>query len=572
MDEIENTLAIDRTSDRIINIFVGVLICSLAAYIFYVFRPIQFLFDSLYYVNMVQSDDSVFHPHHLFFVPIVSWIDTCIASVSGWDTILTGQMHSIFWGVVILACIYSVATRISGSYYFGFLAAFILFSTNAFLLWSMQTESYIAALGSFALIVAVMVFSPGSKILISRMLLLAAILSIGIFYHQVTVLVCLPLAIYLFLKYRQEWVKAIFLSIGVSGVFVLGVYIAVFASIKDETTFQGFINWIFYYAETNPSNWGTSSNLSLDGIKILYRSLINDMVVLPSQLTSLQGIGRKLIAGIIFGIMIWNMNAIFKRRCFWELRVFLLATIIIYLGFLLWWVPGLRQILLPVVFSISLLSAISLYDISKSGNYSRLKFNSASIFALIATILLFGSNMASSVISMHQMQPKEYLDAQRLDAISPEECAVLSTFKTVQNLDYYFNRNTYNLHEFILEIGRESRDSDIVWNAGEYEKCIVVTINDLKYFDQRMKINGYENLNGWVNFITWLYQLRHISDDEYRFVEPKIVSDDNDRQYLVFIQDEYVYSKVGDFQGVINSDFSQSFPNQNAIVKAISAY
>ena len=256
---------------------VGAAILAAAAVLFAT-RTAQQIGDSLLYAHAVSSGTDVVHPHHLLFGPSV-WL---VASVlrplcAGCDVpVLAGQLHNIGWAVVTLVAVYAIVKTLTASMSLSLVAVGLMFVSRGFWELSTQTTVYMPALGSAIVFAAALLRTAadtGSPRV--RWWVLGPLLALAVLYHQLNVLLCLPLAVYLWISRVDGPVRLWSVVVGAAGATALSMYAGAYWAIAGaERTIGGFVRYCLRYTsevcvagncDTSPNSWGTLANVSLDG-------------------------------------------------------------------------------------------------------------------------------------------------------------------------------------------------------------------------------------------------------------------------------------------------------------------
>ena len=289
-------------------------------------------FDALSYVTSVERKPwtELFHPHHLAYGPLGA-LALAIGRALGYTggAALPLQLLNAIAGAAGVALFFVIVRRVTCRPDLGLGAALLLGAAYAYWYYAVEIEVYtVAAL--FLLICLSLLVGLIERPWPSGMLLLGIAQGAAVLFHQTNILFCVPALVTLLAAHRwgmarQAWVGvrqlvayalALALTVGLPYLFV-GVVVSGFRSWGD------FVAWLTEYARTGwwggpitARKWadlglGLSDTLAQPGGALLWLLLVGLLVL---HLRRLRSGARPLVVG-------------------------LLAWLLVYGAFFLWWEP-----------------------------------------------------------------------------------------------------------------------------------------------------------------------------------------------------------------------------------------
>ena len=480
--------------------------------------------DVLVYAIAARDGSPLFHPHHLFYPALMHLFYLAFAPVASCGALCVTQAHSLAWGVISVVCVYILVRELVGSAVGASAAAVFTLITNGFWLWSTQGEPYAAFLGSLLLLTVLLVRRGSTPFDWKHTAIASGLLAMSIFYHQAAVLYVVPLGYYLIAQRGRDGLAAYARILVLSGSVALGAYLVVFHSsvtsqthafprlwaevVHAERSVGEFIHWILEYSRSG-MGWGTLDHLGTYGLRTLLHSQLQNIVVVPELPWGLHRAVKLAVALMLAAIFLWNLWKTATRSSYYQVRVFFLIWWVLYSLFFLWWLPGLRQFIIPNIVPIVGLASLFVRDLlSMPGKpYTSKGLVAVSLGSL--AILVFTLNLFASVLPAHVWRDSHYDEAARLNSLAGERCAILTTWRVALNLDYYFNRESLLVDEELGKYYAHSFDKTSDDGKSQVSPCAVVALHDIAP-DRRVNgTTGYDRPAQWLRFAEWFFDVRN---------------------------------------------------------------
>jgi hypothetical protein len=381
-----------------------------------------------------------------------------------------------------------------------------------------------------------------------RLFLAAGLFALAVLYHQANVLFALPLAAYLISSRGKAGLKQWLWIVGAAGAATLAVYILAYLAAVPSPSAAGFIRFCLSYTseiclggqcKTSPDTWGSLSNLSPEGLRQLLSSLAWNITVLPPGLEGAAG----LLLGLgLLALSAWHILRILRPRILRPrivrprivrprsmrsrilqragaipLRVFSLVWILSYTLFFFWWLPSYQHPFVSLLVPLLLLAVLALQDVSKRWQAAgeqqpgpHIQKWAAAGLALVA-LALAARNFQARILPLHRSPGDAFFEAAGLQSLAPQDCAILTSYRTWNHLRYYFDR------EMVFQVRHPMSfiyQGEPVPSAYEIagEPCVFVSSTFLNpaYTNEDFEegvLNGYQAPTQWLSFITWVFDM-----------------------------------------------------------------
>lgn len=464
--------------------------------------------DSLNYAYSAQTgDQSMFHPHHLIFTPIVHVLYRgCSAVLKTCDVITIAQVHNVVWAVVGLLSLYFLAVFLTDSLCFALSTTGMFFVAQGFFTYTTQVEVYVPALGALALLSAVLITPNSQRPSRWRIPAIVVLLTTAILYHQTNVLFAIPLAMYIGLSASRP-IRDFMATFGLSGVLVFTAYLVTYIWRSQSPSVSGFFIFCLGYAYHPNSTWGSVENMSFSGLRALADCQIWNVVSIPCRFLRE---GKLLVAIIIVFIVGWNTRKLIRSDGLKALRSFLLMWLAVYYAFFLWWLPSEKEFFIVTLFPIFLLGLLTLRDLVERHSSSRL--GGAACVLLIASAICLFIRHVPLALANHYDKGVAYRTAKESTRLVPDDFALLDDYSVQQNLKFYFGRNGVETAVTLLCFYRHldlPRSSSVATS-----KPCLVPLWEIKPTRSLCGYDGYTNPLEWLSFIEWLFGLEYGSDGQ----------------------------------------------------------
>jgi hypothetical protein len=499
----------------------------------FVFRSLEQVGDALLYANKAKVGGLDFIPKKLLLGSILAIFYSTLTSITNCDVIFAAQIHNFIWATMAILALYVAVEHMTDSRMTAFVAALFTLVTNGFWIWSNQADAYLPVLSCFALLAMLLIKHENTLSSGKHTLLLSTFIAMSVLYHQVSVLFCVAVGIYLLYSHGRFGLQKLMSVLVISGGVVLSLYVAAYLYRYPERTLMRFIDYTLRGATALPI-WGTFENYTIKGARELLASQVGNIVIIPRSLEVLRKIVKLILASAFTFVFVWNVYKVIKKAPGHQARLFYLTWWLIYSLFSLWWLPTYRQLIVSTIVPIVALGSLTLCDL-RVNLRSRIKriYGIVGISLIIASI--FTSNLLASVLPMRSSRGEAYEEARKLFAIAGEECLTMSGWRDGLSLEYYFNRKP-------LYIRQQLRKFFYVSQAPEKRLALVSSKNlcsagALKYVLPSHcidNLDGYTKPVEWLAFVEWLFQVKYnaLSKHLTYSIMETVVDDAND-VYLI---------------------------------------
>lgn len=477
--------------------------------------------DSLVYAYAARTGTELFHPHHLIYSPAVRLVYLAIRPLCpGCDAVFAGQVHNILWSAAGALALFAILRRVWGPPA-ALAGSLLLVSLRGYWELSTQTTMYVPGAALLALLSAALLAAPprpSTGLRPGRLALLAGLLALAVLYHQANVLFAAPLGVYLVAARGKRGLREWLVIAGLAGLAALAVYVLVYLLTAGAPSLPGFVRFCLSYTseiclggtcKTSPDGWGSLGNLSPGGLRQLLSSLTWNVVVLPAGVEPLAlpvvGLGILALTG-------WHAVQAIRRPANRPLRLFCLAWFYAFTIFFFWWLPSYQHPFAAGLVPLIILSVLALRDgralLPESAGRQRA---AAAVLAGLA-LLLAGRNFSTRVLPLNRSRGEAYQEAAALHASAPAGCVFLTSYRTWNNLRYYFDSPTavqarhplsfFTLGQPLPE-AYHIADQPCVYAAVAF---LLPTFTDEDYSDD--PVNAYQTPDRWLAYLSWLLDIR----------------------------------------------------------------
>jgi hypothetical protein len=314
----------------------GVFIFTLLLYLFTLTQV--HTFDALSYVTSVERKPwtQVFHPHHLAYGPLgaVALRAGQLLGYAG-GAALPMQVVNALAGALGATLFFRVVGRVTGRNDLALAATLLLGGAYAYWYYAVEIEVYTVA--ALFLIVCLDLITQSGPWTRRRALALAGAQAGAILFHQTNALLCVPIAIVVVADLRGAadgprsnrnrslgpWLRRWALYAGVLAVAVIAPYLFVGVVISGFRSWGAFDQWLTEYARTGW--WGgpiTAQKWAGLGTGLA------DTLAQP---------GGALLWLLLVGLVVLHLRRLAARP--WALIAPLVAWLLVYGAFFLWWEP-----------------------------------------------------------------------------------------------------------------------------------------------------------------------------------------------------------------------------------------
>lgn len=410
---------------RIKNVFSTPVILGLASFaLFSSFLPHSYILDGFEYANAVENNDpnllSYYHPHHLFYRPLLSGIYE-IASLFGYSggSIIIIQMVSSLAGALVVAAFFSIAFSYLGSYKLALTAS--LFLTGSFGFWhlSTQTDPYVIsmALLAWSLYFLVIYLKKPHK---SISFIIGVLFYFALMISQSNVIFAL-IFIYISMINRRDY-RLLSYSIVLPGLLSIVTYYIVGTFFKKLDSFKELILWMTTFAHSG-YNWTLGIKASVIGLfesigialaggqslleyKLGAHGIFNTIGIAANLLSLLFALAAVLWLGVSLRKLIFKPDKTTRL---------LLLMLIIYPAFFTWWATGQYKLWVILLIPFWLL-------IFKSMAMTRIPVNPrrSGLYLIITVCIWNSSNFIGNTLPKSLHKPVVYSQVIAIDSFLRE--------------------------------------------------------------------------------------------------------------------------------------------------------
>lgn len=516
--------------------------------------------DSLVYALAAKTGEEMFHSHHLIYTPAVRLFYLVIQPFCpGCDAVFAGQIHNILWAAVGILALFHLVKNIWG-FRSALITTLLFMGLRGYWELSTQTTMYVPGAAILTLMSAVLLSRDFKNLPfpVGWSVLSAGLLALAILYHQANILFVLPLGVYLFAAGGKFGLRAWLYVVILAGLVTLFSYLLVYLLTTSSWSVSGFIRYCLAYTseiclgglcKASPDSWGSLGNLSAAGLSQLLSSLFWNVLVLPDQFASL--------ALLVFGLAVlaltgWHAVQILRRASDWALRLFCLTWFYTYTVFFFWWLPSYQHPFVIVMIPLSLLGVLAVRDITVLIPERKWVERLAASAAILAVLVIAGRNFQTSIFPLHQSMGDSYQEAAVLDTSAPPDCVFLTSYRTWNNLRYYFDRQAAVQAKHPLSFFHLNEPLPAEYQFAN-QPCVYVATTFLMptyvsedYSDD--PINAYQTPDRWLAYLTWLFDIQ--PDGQTQMITSRdfeVVNIEDGDPYLRLLPTRHASQGLGDF-------------------------
>ena len=472
-----------------------------AAAMMIVFRASEQTGDSLEYVQSARAGTQLFHPHHLLFNPLIRlcWkgLGLLFPSI---DPITSGQVHNIFWALVLLACVFVLIHRMTASAAAAAFFTLAVFATVGVWRYATLIEVYIPSMACFALVLVLLYRRP-EPYSFGFQAAVVVLASLAILYDQMAIFFIIALAILWTPRFGGREVRKTIGLVAAIGAIVLGAYVSAFLTTGGPKTPAGFLHWCLAYAYNPDPSWGSWNNVSLIGMSKEFLSFAQNVIFVPRTVL----IPIAVLSGLICGMLtFFIVRSLLRRKAETNFRAAMFFWLLATALFMWWFSPGGEELSIPLLLPVLLLIVRLLSDAWESSSDPARARRRISAAAVVVGAVVFAINLVGAVGPAHASRGEAYERAALLQKRAPAEAVIFTDFETAENLEYYFHRTRAINALPVLFSFYESRELEPAM-IPDGSRPILASVENLHPGKMPAGIFGGDARPGeWRTFIEWI--------------------------------------------------------------------
>ena len=300
-----------------------------------------------------------------------------------------------------------------------------------------------------------------------------------------------------------------------AGAIVLTAYVAAFWWSGSERTLARFGRFATWYTHAPKPQWGSLDNVGIDAGVALLRNQLWNLVAVPKvgvpALTFLFG-------AIVVTLVGWHVVRIVRGADLRAVRVLLVVWLGAYWALIVWWVPSETKLYSLTVLPLVLLGAIAARDGTVAACAGVRERRIAGIVAAVSVAAVGALHLVVIVLPTHDRPKAAFVEAQRIVAKTPGECAALVDYEVAQSLRYYFGRRASVPGTAALIRAYQDRKLDPAVAVRE-AACVVVDLEFLRPGRSLAGSDGFNQPQRWLRHLEWLLDVRR--DDAGKVVDTR---------------------------------------------------
>jgi hypothetical protein len=461
--------------------------------------------DSLAYAYSIETGDDLFHPHHILFAPVTRVLylgaQQLFPSV---DAITVAQVRNTLWATVAVTVLFIIVWLLTASQALALMAALFLLVSNGLIVYATQAEVYVAASGCLSLVALILLRGTQQGWTIRGLVLLALFFALSVLYHQTNVLAVLPIAFAVVATGQRGGLQRLIMVLGLSGIGVLAFYLVAFAGSGEPLEIGRFITFCLSYTyHPNPA-WGTVSHFSPQGVALLLKSQLRNIVYLPPGTSGVVVPAIACFGLLLAGTCACMIRQAIRMRLHRAFRLFLLLWLAVMYLFFLWWLPGEDEFFITTLIPLLIITFWSAHEMFISVRVSLRKY-----LIPTATVMLLGTlavNLSYATFPRARSRGDHYREAARIDSLAGRDCTIVCGYDVMQHLRYYFRRTQAIEAELVLLFAyHHGMIPDSFKLPGE--NCVLVPLAVTGPDYGGVGVDGYRNRRGWQLFFEWLFDI-----------------------------------------------------------------
>ncbi len=506
---------------------VLVCLCILAASVLFIFRGAELSGMSSGAAAKAAAGKWDFFSHHLLYQPVLRVVSVGLAGL-GCDVICAGQVHSILWALVAIACSYFIVWHLTRSVTASVATAVMVICANGIWIYSTQLEPYVAVVAINALIIAILIGRGDGPLSLPTLGVVTGLFSLSLFFHQANIFFLVPLVVFLSMSQGAAGFWAVF-KIGVfSGIIALAVNMVVFWGTHPGGDIRDFYLWLNYYGIISNDvhgSWDELLSLDLGRMKSVTRAVVATILAVPSG--ALQMPVRSLMSVVLFAVVVWNAVQVARHGSHARTRVLLLTWAGTFILFFWWWQPHVWKFYLFAVVPLVILSTLVLVDLKSAAGVSPAR-SVVTALGIGAVGIIAAVNFNNSIWPLATSGSGIVELSGKLAEATPSNCMIYTERRFTGYLELYHNRASRPFELMFLKY-HYTKVKPIVADAIpvsidlKEDACAVIPLDWLstENYGRKVRNRSMREVEGaeqsaaempdWSEFIKWMLEVRPAS-------------------------------------------------------------
>lgn len=484
----------------------------------------SFTGDGLDYSVGIASGEGMWHPHHLLFIPMNNLLLKFFTGL-GWEVNAFGvaQIHNAIFAGIGIGAFYRIQNRIwKGDWIQWVFLAGLLFSFS-YWTYSTQVEVYVPSLCFLLLLVRG--GKPAWRVLY---------LALAILYHQANVIFILPLLFQAILVGNRQALMREVLLYASAGILVIGMYFFGMSQQGIPLGMNGFFAFTFSYELTGHPGWGTWENVDLPGLKALFLSQVEGLLVpwTPGLKWLTWPIGL-LIMGLLGAWAILGKQATGVRKNdsrpedykqLWSLGWLVWLWVVVYLFFFWWWLPSEGEFSVLIVPGLLILASLLLAYVNQ-----RYRWGKHLRWMVVAPLFLMALWNGRTFLKARFEPNRTRLEAEWISQVGAD-CIVFADYHLDTHLRFFANRESEGMESWMNKYYGVESHPDLSFIDGA---CYMI---GLRYLAPNWKSSGHDGFSDPELWQAFAWDLFGVKDQEVILNDSTQVGKSKERKHYEVLE------------------------------------
>lgn len=480
-----------------------------------VFFNYDYTVDSFTYARNIDVGSDLYHAHHILFNPLLYGIKSLLslAGIKIDKSIYLIQWINILFSILSSFILFKIFTQL----FYDKDIAFLITLLHAFSFgwWNYSQEAEVYIIPILLIFIQLLILCNSASLSYSKIILLAALNTLAILFHQYHVLFYFVIVLHLMLRPLSKKFKKITLFSSTVPFLSFLIYLFLASYETDFNSLSQFITWLLGYSydsATGIHSWLSYESwlknvavtiLALGNLFLSYDILVSSIILYSALLF----ITISLVTFLIMAIASkpTSIDDQDKTSCCDPIKRTLIFYFLIYVSFSTWWEPRNIEFLLPVTFVI----IFFLVTIIRHHPYHK-------IFLTWITAGVLILNTLASYYPQHKI-PERYERIIKLHSsvkLERGDMVITPEKNTVEYFNYFFNKQIVWLPGILSNSLFGAKDETLLKNRIVHKidkggKIYSLEINNhgrIFQIVQRLKILRRKKSNNLIKKLASFYQ------------------------------------------------------------------